>query len=134
METMCIHHEQQQWLHQSSPGVHWERMENSRHLKDSVKEMEKSKKEGKVRTITNKEMINWTGETHYITYVPILKPSSSNFTLGNLTSKLLLNDCMNAGPNTLAKLLDILIVFCSHKCTIVMDLKNTYQAIFTRDL
>ena len=102
-----------------------------------VQEMQKSKREGKVRRLTLEEMEAWHGPTHYITTFAIVKPESistktrvvANSAMRNVRSKLSLNDCMYVGPNTLCDLYDCLVFWRSVEVALMTDLKKAYQSI-----
>ena len=107
--------------------------------KGYVKEMLKSISEGKVRKLTEREMMDWHGPTHYITTFAVVKPDSvttktrvvSNSAMRNARAKLSLNQCMWPGPNALCELYDCLIFWRAVKVALVTDLKKAYQAIHT---
>ena len=104
-----------------------------------VKEMLKSIGEGKVRKLTDREMLDWHGPTHYITTFAVIKPDSvttktrvvSNSAMRNARAKLSLNQCMWPGPNALCELYDCLVFWRAVKVALVTDLKKAYQAIHT---
>ena len=104
-----------------------------------VEEMKKAIAEGKVRRLTQMEMEEWHGPTHYITTFAVVKPDSvstrtrvvSNSAMRNARSKLSLNQCMWPGPNALSDLFDCLIFWRAVEVAMVTDLQKAYQAIHT---
>ena len=107
-----------------------------------VKEVEKSITEGRVRIIEEDEMERWHGPVHYVTIFAVIKMGSvstrtrvvSNSALRNAVVHLSRNDCLWAGPNALAALLDCLLFWHGVECAIMMDLQKAYQAIHTSQM
>jgi hypothetical protein len=105
-------------------------------------EIQKAMEEGKVRELTEKEMEEWKGPVHYITVFPVIKKESSttktrvvsNANMKNVNCRLSLNDCMWAGPNTLAMLVDVLVHWRMLEVVVMYNLTRAYQAIHTWDL
>ena len=107
-----------------------------------VAEMLKSIVEGKVRLLTDLEMLQWHGPCHYITTFAVVKPDRvstktrvvSNSAMRNARARLSLNQCMWPGPNALCDLYDCLVFWRAVEVAMVTDLKKAYQSIHTGPL
>jgi hypothetical protein len=104
-------------------------------------EMKKALVEGKIRELSAAEMDGWEGQVHFITVFPVqnLTFSStktwivSNSVMRNSQSHLIFNDCMWAGPNALADMIMVLVLWRMMEEVLIIDLKKAYQAIRKRE-
>ena len=87
-------------------------------LEEYKKEMSKAIDAKSVVKLTTEELEAWTGPVHYLTHFPVIKPESvttkvpivANSKMKNANTKLSLNDVVEAGPNALTPLLEVLIL------------------------
>ena len=86
--------------------------------------------------LSKKEMEEYQGPTQYITHHPVLKESvttpvrmvtNSSFNNGGNS----LNSCLAAGPNSLNRMLDVLLRFRCHECGMQYDLSKAYNTLRT---
>ena len=101
--------------------------------------MNKAISSGAVRQLTEKELKYWSGPSYFLVHFPVLKPGSestplrivANSALRNCFSGLSLNQCMEAGPNALTDLTQVLLKWCSFKEVLLYNLSKAYQSLIT---
>ena len=115
------------------------RLIKTNQLEQYNEEMEKAIQAGTVRELTDSETKLWKGPVNYNTVFPVFNKESQstkvrivlNSALPNVKSGLSLNDCMWAGPNALAMMIDVLLHWRTIEVAIVWDIKKAYQALRT---
>ncbi len=90
-------------------------------MEDFAKEMERAIQAGSLVKLTQEELDTWKGPVHYLCHFPVLKPGSgttkvrivANSKMKNNNTGMSLNDVIEAGPNALNGLLEVLILWRS---------------------
>ena len=108
-------------------------------MDDYDTEMQKALQAGSVVKLAEEELKTWTGPVHYLCHFPVLKPGSvttkvrivANSKMKNNNTGLSLNDVVEAGPNALNSLLDVLILWRSVEVGLLFDLTKAYQQLVT---
>ena len=111
-------------------------------VQDYDAEMKKAIEAKSVVKLTEEEMTSWTGPVHYLTHFPVLKPGSvttkvrivANSKMKNMHTGQSLNDVVEAGPNALTPLMEVLILWRSVEVAMMFDLSKAYQQLVTGDL
>ena len=111
-------------------------------ISDYDKEMMKAIEAKSVVKLSDEELDTWTGPVHYLTHFPVLKPGSvttkvrivANSKMKNAKTGLSLNDVVEAGPNALTPLLEVLILWRSVEVALMFDLSKAYQQLVTGEV
>ena len=109
---------------------------------DYDEEMNKAITARSVVKLKEDELKSWTGPVHYLTHFPVLKPGSvttkvrivANSKMKNLKTGLSLNDVVEAGPNALTPLLEVLELWMGVEVALMFDLSKAYQQLVTGDV
>ena len=108
-------------------------------MSDYKIEMRKAVEAGSVVKLTREEVDAWNGPIHYLCHFPVLKPDSvttkvrivANSKMKNCNTGLSLNDVVEAGPNALNGLLQVLVLWRSVEVGLLFDLTKAYQQLVT---
>ena len=111
-------------------------------MEEYAKEMKKAITAGSVVKRSKEELKTWEGPVHYLCHFPVLKPGSvttkvrivANSKMKNNNTGMSLNDVVEAGPNALNGLLQVLIIWRSVEIGLLFDLTKAYQQLVTGPL
>ena len=111
-------------------------------MKDAYNaELRKFIERGAIVRLTQEEMDEYKGPVSYVSHHAVFKPGSvttphrivTNKSLRNRSAGILLNQCMEEGPNALSLLLEVVIGFRMQEVALVYEMTKAYQSIATRE-